>query len=96
MTSKWLSRKWLLGMAGLILGMLVLLGYLTPVQESDWIVAVEKVVGAALAVAALLGYIAGEARVDAARISADAEIRLVNGPPTPERSPESIATDDAV
>ena len=73
-SSKWLSRKWLLGMAGLILGLLVLVGIITPDQEDTWIVVAEKVVGAALAIASVLGYVVVEGRVDEAREDAKAKV----------------------
>ena len=64
---KWLSRKWLMGAAGLVLGVLVLVGVLTPAEQDAWVLVAEKVVGGVLALAAVLGYIRGEAMVDAAR-----------------------------
>ena len=64
---KWLSRKWLMGAAGLVLGVLVLMGAITPEEQDAWVMVAEKVVGGLLAAAALLGYIKGEATVDAAR-----------------------------
>lgn len=65
--SKWLSRKWLLALAGLVLGLLVLFGVISTDQQSEWLAIVEKAIGAIIAIAAILGYEIAESKVDAAR-----------------------------
>ena len=67
-TSKWLSRKLWLTVAGIIVSVLVALGKISNEQTSDTI---NLIVGTASLVASLLGYQISQALVDKEEVKSD-------------------------